>query len=1089
MKQLESNTIRTSTAPWHAGGARGSGISRAVRARIGRSIPTLGAQVGLGLGLLALAGCGSDSVVSGSSAGPVGSFYTEGNLPSAGFLVEENKAGGGSNLRILGVSWGRLVEIADVDGLTRHRDFVVGEDIRSDNVDYAVTSNPVTDQITVRILHPFGSPAYVQALRRAEQNLTPVQSKGLNPNELPPFTVVPRNAALVLRFDDILDPRFVGGSWRDSYSQLLVSSTTGQIKSNAVRVVTGNPPSLPFEARIIVDPNHGDVYDFGGEPAFFSTRLIIDLTVSETQAGASDPPLAINSIGLPESLTILQANAAFRIPTRREPLAGQSVILTNPSGKALAFNGNGPRDVTVPTNDIVRSFRSGNRDDINNGFLFDEVPPVLIGSLTLVLEDDDPNDGIPGVTNLGGGQFLIRQMRFEPLICTASLKLGQDVLDQAGTRAIVIDAQQEGALVRNVLVQVVAPLGGTLTLGGAQLQTAFQAETDQPACFVRFSPNPTTPPAAGVSKSAQVFVRFSKPMDPTKLSAFNSMTVTRRDPESPALVNFDFVVGRVQASADLREFAFVPVLPFDRGKGTPAGTYHFRLSGGLGGPTDLAGNSLELDSFYVPFALDSTESISTNAGVVLRFDNPNEIIFNTDDEQQGWGEFRQGQVLFDLANTRILPRPVNRFSVAADRDKPLPSIMTPFPPGVQTPLSPLGSKLQTLWRYVDVGFSLTDETNINVDIEGLAWAPIGGSVVLDTYREFSIRLAHSKFLPDEIPDPMSLFPKYLTSGLVKVYSSNLVDTINDPGTIVHPRERGYTVSPANMFTAESGTFMQPFPLNRGIPLSQYRYYTWRDTSKLAVGAPNGKGAILEQESFIVFGGSIPAGTPYPVNQVPTVGLPLLMEFRCYPDDNALGLNAFDISLAVNSSARPNFRAFSTGGYNSAGDKVEKNPDNQEQADGGFNPGSQPPGQSTQGVDNSFYIGQMDLVTRVSQVHSIWFDTGLGSPRYAQPVVEPAPNEQPLGTQVLLAFRGATAITGATGNNTIRTNPFNLNVYGNPIGNTGTPTFVSASTGGAWSDSMAAIDTAAFFQFRVTFISNAETNLTPSLSALGFAYSQ
>src|SRR5690606_22862712 len=157
-------------------------------------------------------------------------------------------------------------------------------------------------------------------------------------------------------------------------NQLLVAQTTGQLKSNVVRIATGNPPNQPFEARILVDPNHGDVYERNGQLAFHSTRIIIDMSVSETEAGASAPPLAINSIGLPQSLSTLQANVAMRIPTRIEPQVGQNVILTNPSNKGLAFSGNGANDPSSPTNDVVRGFRSGNGNDVNNGFLFDDNP-------------------------------------------------------------------------------------------------------------------------------------------------------------------------------------------------------------------------------------------------------------------------------------------------------------------------------------------------------------------------------------------------------------------------------------------------------------------------------------------------------------------------------------------------------------------------------------------------------------------------------------------------------------------------------------------------------------------------------------------
>jgi hypothetical protein len=158
-----------------------------------------------------------------------------------------------------------------------------------------------------------------------------------------------------------------------------------------------------------------------------------------------------------------------------------------------------------------------------------------------------------------------------------------------------------------------------------------------------------------------------------------------------------------------------------------------------------------------------------------------------------------------------------------------------------------------------------------------------------------------------------------------VYSTNYLDSAEDPGTVIHSREKGYVVNPGDLFIGQgNGSNMIPFPANRDVPVDEFVYYTWRDTSLLGVGGNNGAGAILDIEDQILFGGG---GTPpiYTPNNVPSVGLPLLMEFRCYVDTGALGLNAFDISLAVNSSARPNFRAFSTGGYNSNSDPVFKTP--------------------------------------------------------------------------------------------------------------------------------------------------------------------
>ena len=149
--------------------------------------------------------------------------------------------------------------------------------------------------------------------------------------------------------------------------------------------------------------------------------------------------------------------------------------------------------------------------------------------------------------------------------------------------------------------------------------------------------------------------------------------------------------------------------------------------------------------------------------------------------------------------------------------------MIPFPQGVQTPLSPLGSKLQTVWRYCDLGFNITDETVYNLDVEGISWAPAGGNVVADFYTDFEMRLSHSNRLPDEIVDNF-LLPDWPNSGLRgagQQYSANIAnnfgaldENINLAQRVMHPRSLGYTVSPVNLFLSSSGIFMLPFPLNQ-----------------------------------------------------------------------------------------------------------------------------------------------------------------------------------------------------------------------------------------------------------------------------------
>jgi hypothetical protein len=270
----------------------------------------------------------------------------------------------------------------------------------------------------------------------------------------------------------------------------------------------------------------------------------------------------------------------------------------------------------------------------------------------------------------------------------------------------------------------------------------------------------------------------------------------------------------------------------------------------------------------------------------------------------------------------------------------------------------------------------------------------------------------------------------------------------------------------------------PWPMNRGG--APKVTFTWRDTSAIATGGNYGAGVPLDSEVGVPLGLENAAGTYAPPGQVPTVGLPLLMEFRCYPSDSGIGLNPLAIVLASNVSASPNFRAYSTGGFNTLGQRVTKNPDLELAPTGGFNPGSNPPGKPTaRTADNSLYLGQMDYVVRVSRVHTIWIDTHSDAARYRDVVLEPPDSARPSGTRILVDFRGAEGFIDAEGR------PFaagGLNAYGNPT--QGSVVFHGDPT---WKHDIAAIDGSRYLQLRFTFLNNVDAGLVAELSAVGVVY--
>jgi len=383
----------------------------------------------------------------------------------------------------------------------------------------------------------------------------------------------------------------------------------------------------------------------------------------------------------------------------------------------------------------------------------------------------------------------------------------------------------------------------------------------------------------------------------------------------------------------------------------------------------------------------------------------------------------------------------------------------------------MGSKLHSVWRYADLGWHVLDERYVNIDVEGLSWAPVAGQVVADYFPEFEMRLAHSVHLPDELLD-FTLLPSYPNSGLISAplpFDYNIRVDPESPQKVVHHRSKGYVVSPADLYIGASGTPLLPYPMNRGA--GDTTTYTWRDTAVLARGGPNGTGIPLgiEERVGVVDEAGVYAGP----GDVPSIGLPLLMEFRCFPADTAIGLNALGVQLAINSSARPNFRSYSSGGFDMAGNAIVKHPDLEQFPTGGFSQG-----QPTMPAENTWYVGEADFVVRVSRVHSVWFDTELTAPGFVAAVVEA---QAPPGTEVKVEFRTAHGFDPAGS-----VEPFDaalLDAYGDPA--TAVP--LHAGVGPAWTDDLTALDPARYIQARITLVGDIDALTTPVLDTLGIAF--
>jgi hypothetical protein len=213
--------------------------------------------------------------------------------------------------------WARLVDVHDQDAQGVHlasplyRDFPISESVQTDAFRYQLSTNPITQRtrLVIRKTHGArddGTGTFDQLLVEAQRDLAPVTPKNDDGSASGPFSLVARNAALVLRFDDLL---------QDDLDDLIALPED-------VRLLVGYPPVTPFEARVFFDPNHGGVA--GG--AFHSTRVIVDCSVSETEAAAFPIPLQLNSDGLPGEPLDAAAAAQRLDPHPDARRAGQRAV-------------------------------------------------------------------------------------------------------------------------------------------------------------------------------------------------------------------------------------------------------------------------------------------------------------------------------------------------------------------------------------------------------------------------------------------------------------------------------------------------------------------------------------------------------------------------------------------------------------------------------------------------------------------------------------------------------------------------------------------------------------------------------------------
>jgi len=1018
-------------------------------------------------------------------------------------------SGGGGGLSLLQIRWGKLVDVRDATGALVARDLVAEEGVHGNSLEYALASNLVTERATVTVFAALGTTSFASTFASLADSLGFVIEK--HEASPPPYSMVPRNAVLLLSFDRSVEPSSVG--------------------SQTIRIFAG---ATELEARRFVDPSD-------------ARRVVVDPAISPIEAQATG--LSPNDLGLPPSDSATIANIQLRIPTRIDPSTGQTQVLRSASGGSIEDDPVVP-GVSDDGTDLVRVFRSGGPTSItgdpNDGFLADLDPPEFVGTQAVT---------IASVANAPGGRREVA-FGFDVESCAIGPDVG-DVIEQSDSLGVIVAVTSGNpaiVLVEDASASAAPPM---LEPGPALFHTPFEPQdAAKAACFLTFLPAPDAPPAGGVDPAAVVRLRFSEPMDPETVQAFDTVTLTFLDQSgfAPAiLLPTSLAVGEWADAEGSREFTFVPSAPFPH-QASSAELVRLRVVTGTGGVTDASGNALAVPLFEPTFSLDPSAPSAETAGFSLRFDSLNETngVLGPPDVE-GKPEVG-GQVVWEPG--RLRGRTVLRFSRAADLTSPFVAAGPLSNLPSYAPLTPYGSRLMTLWRHLDLGVSLQNPAEVNLDVERLSWAPflgapapggpgVGQLVAADTLARLRIDLSHSYFFPDEFVDPSSFYQlaQYAASGLSV---PNFHPTIGPPasggfGSSGNPfaywgnpateapagppltvYDGPYTITPSDLyFVPGSNTPRMPYP-----PLATT--YTWRDSGfpyGLKGGPLNGGVEPLQWEAIYGPGSrTLVAQT----GKVPSIALPLLLDYRTYPLNPVapLGQNLAQMVVLNNGyngysgpSYSPKLRLFSHGGFNNQGTLVVVDPD-ANAATGGLNPASIPPGLPTLVADARLYLGQVDFVVRITRAFTHWFDTGATpNVTYGAPVVEPRPSSLPPGTLVLVEFRGADLVTGpcplgisATGpaseplEDASDANLYGVYTTGNPAGAVtsgfpigGTP--CDAHVQGVappfasnpspyqpeWTADLSALNGKRFLQMRFTFVGNIDTEDVPSLSAVGIAY--
>ncbi|PCH82113.1 MAG: hypothetical protein COB96_02210 [Planctomycetota bacterium] len=678
---------------------------------------------------------------------------------------------------------------------------------------------------------------------------------------------------------------------------------------------------------------------------------------------------------------------------------------------------------------------------------------------------------------------------------------------------------------------------------GAKLNTRYdQRDVGLQICYVDISPEPVWNGAAqalSVASAATFGITFSEPIDPLTVMSMHSMVLTVFEEDE---LSFDdellyfrhanlgtestasyidrqrgyhlevdgngtvasserggrILFGVIQPGPASRSFTLSPSAGLFEPNTDPFLQFSLAVRDGNDGIRDLSGNSLDFTGFVAgaPSLSNPDTQVTTvpPGGLATKYFSLRAL--SVDENNDGLSEYA-GQLTYPQ-NGIISGRYADIFSRDADSSNEYVGSQLSVGPGIgigppYEPLVPSGSVLLTLFRPHDMGFGYLNPSEYNLDVSGMAFAPMGGAIADDQFDRFSLALGHAEVMPDEVINPQNGMPVYPNSGLdiAGNFDNNIMgfaekDNLGQPlydEKIVF--DTNFTLREINRISAVSGVTMLPWP-------EFEQTYTWRDTNipdsitgvnSQSIGAPPTNWLINNNYAAAIWG----------PEDAPSIAMPLLARFRCYPrsSGNEFGTNTFQVTQMVAASQLPAFRVFSAGGTDASGERHFVIPD--DPSAGGTTPvgGFNTSGQQTPAFDNFVYWTEVDFVVRISRVFTHWFDMSipLSVGSAVGMVLEPENANQPLGTSVIVELRGAEQV-GHGGDPTTNPSPLTdasefFNVFAEYPATA--PGDVSAPSD--WTEDFSELEgqNYRYFQLRFTFVNNTDLRTEPILDGFGLAW--